>query len=1169
MNYELLPEHRPLIADAFAPFSVDADFIYDHATLDGQKIVIPNYAIKDREQFGKLALYPHWHTDSRGHGFWLLNVNSAKDGCIEFSTKTASFQLKGESTHYAPRPVISEAEEKRRAEVAAKHAEEEKRKAENAAKLIAQHDTAPQELGDFSYMVRKFGDYATLAKSKDQHLKRGDYFGKPALIIPICNELQIGGLTREKQGVQFILEDGSKRIHGAKDGGFHHFGFSTRVKADSAIQVAEGYVTGLTAHLANAKPTVIAFDAGNLSKVMRKFAQQGFRNLEILADNDIHKDDPNKENAGLNAALKAALELTKEFEGLKIKVFIPNLDGEKCDFNDVFVANGLDGKALEIVKSQLADNQAVYFENGKPTKPEKIGKPAFTKKGKPTIKEQALTALEKIELDARYSQLRLQTAKNENKAYWLDRLVDDVTKGLPKYRTPEECVSRLVKAAPFTAVETIRAKVESRYSEKLARVKAKNAPLPADLNGTKKLDIEKDMKEIAEIMKHGKGNIFINLPMGYGKTEFIKSMMESALQDVKTLVVLPRVSLSTSIANAFDISHYKDTGREKFNALHLACVVNSMPDYLRTMPEVAIFDEIRVTLESVIDGGTMKKTQREIFASTQKVIAETRVNVFLDADLNSETMTFCRKHSPTKPCYLITDSRPRKYPLPPVTFKGDCHDNLRIEILDDLKAGKNVFVCSDSKAEPKKTKAFLHDDFIFEADKNADKELKKMANYLRSHGVKRLLLVTQDTKDDDDVKAFLADQNNESKQYCCVLVSPTIQVGFSIANGHFHKTYGLMGSGSCSSNEVVQSLYRVRDVEEIVLSIKEKRNSDEIEHIPTATMRINGHFEIQRALNPEELREFAKDDELALLYYEQAEARAKDKADLANNILLHLENVGFSVTHNRPNEIKTLKDLSEKVKQQDFEAITDLQIKSVSTEFAKELEKKKQSHGLKSWESMTLFRHYVEVFAGLVGFTDLQAQQLNDLRQRGNDPLTREIFDDYSKLLKQVTAYEKTLVDREELVQIDEENYRVRIAKREIVERDLFDDLVDAIKEHGKHQEKKNKAQTVIVAESDCAISTSEAAEICDEILKPRANILAANGHTNYARNLPKPIQVLKNIFVRHGYDLKAFRRDGTENRVTWYTLELNAKVKHYADCRAENRKRAPQATYQTSTLNP
>lgn len=1162
MNYELLPDHIPLIADAFAPFEVDAHFIYDNATLDGQKINIPKHAIS-KPFWGNAALWSHSRRDNHGNEFYLINVSSRKTGeTITFNTKTAHYQLKGERTNYAPRPQISEAERQRREAQRLRQIEDENRRSENAAKLIAQHDTAPHELGDFAYLVRKAGVYAELVSSKDPHLKRGDYFGKPALIVPICSDLEFV-LTRKKQGVQFILENGEKRIHGAKDGGFHYVGFSTKVKSDTAIQFAEGYMTAMTAHLANNKPTVITFDAGNLQKVMAKFADQGFRNLEILADNDTHNDDPNKENTGLNAAYKAAIELTgaktedgkPKYDGLKIKVFYPENDNAKCDFNDLLIAKGLDA-----VKCQLADDQAVYFENGKPTTPEKYK--AATTGDKP----KSLTTLQKIEHAIRYNQLRLQTASDSSKKYWFDRLLDELMKGCPKYRTAEECVERLVKANPYSPVETIRAKVESRYNEKLARVKCINSPAPADLIGVTQLDLAKpeDAERFAHILKHEKANIFCDLYMCYGKTVLTDQMIQTVLQEIKTLFVLPRVSLAASIAATFGISSYKDEGRDKFNALHCACVVNSMPEYIKTMPEVAIFDEIRVTLESVIDGGTMKKTQREIFAATKKIINETRVNWFLDADLNSATMAFTRKHSPTKPCYLITDSRPRKYPLPPVTFKGDCHDNLRIEILDDIKAGKNVFVCSDSKAEPKKTKVYLHGDPIFEADKNADKELKKMANYLRSNGVKRLLLVTQETKDDDDVKAFLADPKNESKKYCCVLVSPTIQVGFSIVNGHFHKTYGLMGSGACSSNEVVQSLYRVRDVSEIVLSIKERRNSEELAHIPTATMRINGHFEIQKELNPEELKEFAKDDELALLYYQQAEARAKDKADLANNILLHLENVGFTVTHNRPAEIKTIKHLAEKVKQQDFELISDLQTKSVSTEFAKELEKKKQSTGLKSWESVTLFRHYVEVFAGVVGFTDLQAQLLNDQRERGNDPITREVFDDYGKLSKQVTNYEKTLIDREELAEIDRENDQVRIAKSETVERDLFDDLVSAITSHGKHQQKKDKSQTEVIASTDHAISATEAAAICNEILKPRANILAANGHTNYARELPKPIQILKNIFVGHGYDLKSFRRDGTENRVTWYELKLNSKVKYYVSCRAENRKRSLQATYQT-----
>lgn len=1162
-TFELLPEYIPLIADKFAYTEIDPHFIYQNGTLDGHEILIPTHAMTchpkvAKKRASRFKMYPHFKQDAHGNWFWLININSAKDGCISFSTisDTKDYRLNGKSTIYAPRPQISEAERQRREAQRIQHEADEKRRAENAAKLIAQHDTAPHELGDFSYLVRKAGGYEYNISSKDPHLKRGDYFDKPALIIPICSELQIGGLTRQKQGVGFILENGDKRFHGAKNGGFHYVGFSKKVKSDTAIQVAEGYMTAMTAHLANGKPTVIAFDAGNLIKVLTKFADQGFRNLEILADNDIHKDDPNKENTGLNTALKAAIELTKKYESLKIKIVYPENDNAKCDFNDLLIAKG-----IEEVKNQLADDQAAYFENGKRTKPVKF-------KATTGEKAKALTTIQKLELDIRYDQLRLHTAKNDSKAFWFDRLLDDLMKGCPKYRTIEECVARLVKANPYAPIETIRAKVESRYNEKLARVKAKHSPSPADLVGVTKLDMATDIEQILNIIKGGNANLFCNLPMAYGKTDFSDLLLQSVLQQIKTLFVVPRCSLEASISNALGTTSYKSTGRDKHNALHSSTVVNSILDYLKNMPEVAIFDEIRVTLESVIEGGTMKKTHREVFAALKKLIGETRVNLFLDADLNSETMEFCRKHSPTKPCYLITDSRPRKYPLPPVTYKGDCHDNLRIEILDDIKAGYNVYVCSDSKAEPKKTKVYLHDDPIFEADKNADKELRKMANYLRSNGVNRLLLVTQDTKDDPEVVAFLADPNNVAKYYRAVLVSPSVQVGFSIANGHFHKTYGLMGSGACSSNEVVQSLYRCRDVSEIVLSIKEKRKTEELEHIPTATVRINGHFEILKELNPEEFARLAADDELAQLYYQQAEARAKDKADLANNILLHLENVGFTVTHNRPAEIKTIKHLAEKVKQLDFEAISDLTTKSVSSEFAKELEKKKQATGLQSWESVTLQRHYVEVFAGVVGFTDLQTQQLNALREHGNDPITRDVFDDYGKLSKQVTAYEKTLVDREELVALDTETYQVRIAKFETKEYDLFHDLVAAIKSHGKHQHKKDKAQAEVIAETDHAISTAEAHTICNEILKPRAAKLAANGYANYDRDLPKPIQTLKILLNKFGHDLKSFRRDGSSNRVTWYELRINPKVKYYADCRAENRKRSPHynnsITYQT-----
>jgi hypothetical protein len=37
-TYDLLPDYIPLLADAFAPFDADANFIYDRATFDGQAI---------------------------------------------------------------------------------------------------------------------------------------------------------------------------------------------------------------------------------------------------------------------------------------------------------------------------------------------------------------------------------------------------------------------------------------------------------------------------------------------------------------------------------------------------------------------------------------------------------------------------------------------------------------------------------------------------------------------------------------------------------------------------------------------------------------------------------------------------------------------------------------------------------------------------------------------------------------------------------------------------------------------------------------------------------------------------------------------------------------------------------------------------------------------------
>ena len=110
--------------------------------------------------------------------------------------------------------------------------------------------------------------------------------------------------------MQYIQEDGTKRF--AKDtrkaGCFHIVGDDLRGLANApALVLQEGYATAATNAEALGFPTVVAFDAGNLSAVAQALhTKWPDKPVVILADNDRHQEITQGTNPGKNKAREAA-----------------------------------------------------------------------------------------------------------------------------------------------------------------------------------------------------------------------------------------------------------------------------------------------------------------------------------------------------------------------------------------------------------------------------------------------------------------------------------------------------------------------------------------------------------------------------------------------------------------------------------------------------------------------------------------------------------------------------------------------------------------------------------------------------------------------------------------------------------------------------------------------
>jgi putative DNA primase/helicase len=872
--------------------------------------------------------------------------------------------------------------------------------------------------------------------------------------------------------------------------------------AHKGLYFVEGYATGLTVHLATGLPVVVCLDAGNLPIVVKKFSDWGYKNLNLCPDNDIKE---NKPNVGLIAAFNALKEVPLA------NLFVPHNDCYKCDFNDILLAEG-----LSEVKRQLHKDNALSFEDGK----------LYVNKRKNK------SGLERAEYERAFEAFMMQVLPEQTQTRRTN-IINSLLENCPRYYSLE---TTCFKAEQILIYErdkaALRDEIKQAYETKKQVVKRRNSFTQADLQGITTLDLanSNDVIKLHTIARNDRATLLDCRGMGNGKTEHNNEIIANDLDGLSSLQVVPRVSLSYNISNNFKTAHYKSVGRDKYTAQVLTSCVNSIQKF---NPEKefqhGFFDEMRLILESVLDGATMKNNL-DVFNCMGEFIRHSRLSVFSDADLNSLTLDYIRNTAPDKPIYLIVDSRPRKYALPPVTYRGSSIDGLRQEVAERLKNGQKLYVVCDSVAEVLKTKLFLISKGIQE---------RRILDIHAGIGSTKGNLLQQ---------AFLENPNVESLNYDVIIVSPVIQVGFSICNGYFDATIGLLGSGACTSNEIAQSLYRVRDAKEIVIAIATQKNRN---RAVSLNLFLDGERNTQHEINEAGRLEIEL-DELSQRNYRALVQRNQDLNDLENSILLHLENIGFDVIHAIPEKVQKIVGLSEEVKVEQAKEIK--KARSVTSNGFVTLSENKQNFTTE--ESYIYERHLVEEMVGATVHTD---EELETLNNREDDVITDDDITNYQDgMLARVQNRELMSVDIEELKKIDQDNHQKgKRHRRKTVSRWLIDTLLDALGQYTTTKSLTNN-KTGVISFSEQAFDKHIAAQICDEVLTQNAAMLAANGYADYSKPIDRPVQTLRNIFGHYGYIINWVGRDGDGERLRWFEMIEDAEVTKHCLARALNRRNKP-----------
>lgn len=269
---------------------------------------------------GKLHRFPGKRKGPSNKSGWSILFEDLKGGSFgDFSSDLdIDWQIHGDEK-YSPeeREIFRQ---RCTAERELRTKEQQQRYAASVAKAKELLNSATGDISTHPYAVLKKVALGSLIK-RGAWPQRGWY---DALLIPLYDK------NGEIRTLQAINIDSEKNLlkDGLKKGCFYPFG---KIRGADKVFIGEGVATVAAVYDATNTPAVAAMDASNLydvALVIRELAPKA--EIVLLADNDISEDG---KNVGVEAAIKAA-------QAVSGTVAIPEMDGKKCDFWDLWAEQG-------------------------------------------------------------------------------------------------------------------------------------------------------------------------------------------------------------------------------------------------------------------------------------------------------------------------------------------------------------------------------------------------------------------------------------------------------------------------------------------------------------------------------------------------------------------------------------------------------------------------------------------------------------------------------------------------------------------------------------------------------------------------------------------------------------------------------------------------------------
>lgn len=330
----------------------------------------------------------------------------------------------------------------------------------------------------------------------------------------------------------------------------------------------------------------------------------------------------------------------------------------------------------------------------------------------------------------------------------------------------------------------------------------------------------KTLEKIQKLLAAGtQVTLLLKGPQGCGKTEVAKALRE-VLKDFT--LITPRQSLAATGAKRLNLVNYQDVKLPQ--RLMDVPFISICVDSTRRLPfeqakfihqTTVMFDEA----EQIIERLVLNNTLGAAFQADEWMIQSAGLLILADADLKQSTVDSVRKLRPDAVEISLIHTGQMMKGIPVKKHKSAAEVTMQARA--DLQAGRNVFLCADSRAEA-----------------------ETVYRVLKEFAPGRSLLVTSETYASDEVQALMRNPQL-ARKYSLIVASPSISTGvdftFRDEQGQPEKlfnVYGIFKGGSVTAETAKQALRRIRHPKEIGLYV----NPAVIDMPPVDYMEVRERF---------------------------------------------------------------------------------------------------------------------------------------------------------------------------------------------------------------------------------------------------------------------------------------------------------------------------------------